>query len=49
MIEKTLADTILNFSDGVAELFCDSLSFECFDRIRMCRGRHDDECDDSDG
>jgi hypothetical protein len=39
---------ILNFSDGVTELFSDGLSLEGFDSVAVCRGLSDDESNDCD-
>lgn len=47
-VKQTLTDTILDFSDCIAELLCDGLSFESIDGIRVGRGGHDDKGDDSD-
>lgn len=38
----------MDFSDCIAELLCDGLSFESIDGIRVGRGGHDDKGDDSD-
>lgn len=48
MVKKPRADPVLDFRDCISKLLCDSLPFERFDSIRVCRGRHDDEGDNSD-
>lgn len=49
MLEQAVSDAILDISHGIAKLFGDSLTLEGIDRVRMSRGRHNDERDHSNG
>ena len=46
MIEQSSTNTVLNFSNGVAELFGDGLSLKSLDGVRMSCRRHDDKGND---
>jgi hypothetical protein len=49
MVKYTSADSVLDLRDGVAKLFGNSLTLQGLDGIRVCGGRHDDECHNGDG
>lgn len=44
VVKKSGTDSVLNFRHCVSELFCDCLALESVDGIRLCSGRHYDEC-----
>ena len=46
MIKKSSTNTVLNFCDGVAELFGDSLTLKSLDCVGMGCCRHNDKGDD---
>lgn len=49
MIKKSSTNTVLNFCDGVAELFGDSLTLESLDGVGMSCCRHNDKGNDGNG
>ena len=49
VIKKSSANTVLNFCDGVAELFGDSLTLESLDGVGMSCCRHNDKGNDGNG
>jgi hypothetical protein len=49
MIKESRANTVLNFCDGVAELFGDGLTLKSLNGVGMSCRRHDDKGNDGNG
>lgn len=47
MFEDSVSDLGLNLSDGIPQLLHHRLTLQRFDSVRVGRGRHDNEGDDS--